>query len=371
MGSSSSSTSNQKYNTNIVNITDTNILNKSVNNFTANTVVSKASECSASISQLQTVDLSGMKIGGDLNIGEVDQSQSSAMTFDCLQVDTFQNDIANGVMSSYMDSLKNGFSSDTLDKMDATAGASAKGSFGSTGQVNTKSNTNVDYNFNSKNETHTNIQKVVENAIQNNLSMESVKKCIAQVKSSQVVTAAGTEVTGSVNIGAIRQNQAATLMAECTQKQDDGNKITNAIAQELGVTIDNTNSVKKSTSISTSATAESVNNGAGEALGSVFAGIGSMFGNIFGGIFGAQFATMSAPSSFCCICCCMFLIILGVGGMMFASESETFQNMKNGETDDMFGGGSEFITKRKMSSVKYMKSLPSYNLKLVSDIIKK
>jgi hypothetical protein len=93
-----------------------------------------------------------------------------------------------------MDALKNNYNSDTLDKMNATAGASAKGSFGSTGQTNTKSNSNVDYKFNSTTDTHTNIQNVVQNAIQNNLSMETLKNCIAHVKSNQLTTASGTSV---------------------------------------------------------------------------------------------------------------------------------------------------------------------------------
>ena len=67
MGSSSSkSTTNQKYETKNVNVNETNVLDKSVNNFVANTVSSQAAACSASISQLQTVDLSNMKIEGDL-----------------------------------------------------------------------------------------------------------------------------------------------------------------------------------------------------------------------------------------------------------------------------------------------------------------
>ena len=69
MGGSSSSTVNQKYDTTIVNRSDINVLNKNINNFVADTVVNQASKCSASISQLQSVDLSDMKIAGDLDIG--------------------------------------------------------------------------------------------------------------------------------------------------------------------------------------------------------------------------------------------------------------------------------------------------------------
>jgi hypothetical protein len=341
MGSSSSktsstSTSNQKYETNIVNKSDTEILNKTVNDFSANTVVKKASDCSANITQLQTVDFSNMKITGDLKIGEIDQTQSAALTFDCVQIDTFKNDIANGTMTSYMDALKNNYNSDTLDKMNATAGASAKGSFGSTGQTNTKSNSNVDYKFNSTTDTHTNIQNVVQNAIQNNLSMETLKNCIAHVKSNQLTTASGTSVGGSVDIQIIKQDQASTAMADCTQKSDDGNKITNEIAQELGITIDNSNSVKKTTNITTSATAESVSTGVGEAVSSVFTSFFTGIGNMFGGIFGIG-TTMSPYIGSCvvvCLICCLLSIVVYTFKMMMGGGDSANYSTDNGPVGD-------------------------------------
>lgn len=343
MGSSSSSTSSQKYETNIVNKSDTEILNKTVNDFSAETVVRKASDCSANITQLQLVDLSNMTIEEDLEIGLIDQNQSSALTFDCINVDTFQNDIANGTMETYMNALKNNYSSDTMDKMNATAGASAKGSFGSTGQTKTNSKSNVDYKFNSTTDTHTNIQNVIQNQIQNHLSMETIKNCIAQVKSSQVVTASGSTVKGSVRVGAIKQGQAATIMASCTQQSDDVNKITNTVAQELGIEIDNSNSAKKSTDITTSSTAESVNNGVGEALGSVFSGIGSMFegiGSMFGGIFGTMMAPyIGSCVVVCLICCALSIVGFAMKTMMDSGDAGGVDYGADDGYDDQIGGG--------------------------------
>lgn len=320
--SKSSSTSNQKYNTNIVNISDTQLFNKSVNNFTADTVVKKASECSANMSQLQSIDLSNMQIEGDLNIGEVDQSQDSALTFECVQVDSFKNDIANGVLTSYMDALKNNFSSDIVDKLEATASTNSKGSFGATGGTSSNSKANIDYNFNNISETRTNIQNVVENAIQNNLSVESVKNCVAQVKQNQKILLAGTQVSGNVNIGVLRQSQATTLMANCVQKTDDVNKITTVVAQELGVTIDNTNSVTKTTEIKTSSTAESVNEGVGDAAKDVLTGAGNFVESVYEGATGLLTGTLGAfgdilPSLIIFLC---IILVLAIGGYMIYSE---------------------------------------------------
>ena len=49
-------------------------MNKSVNNFVSNTIVNQASACSASITQLQKVDFSNMKVAGDFNLDGVEQN---------------------------------------------------------------------------------------------------------------------------------------------------------------------------------------------------------------------------------------------------------------------------------------------------------
>ena len=313
MGSSSSSTVNQKYDTTIVNKSDINILNENVNNFVANTVVSQAAACSASISQLQTVDLSGMDVAGDLDIGEVDQTQSSAITFDCVQVSKFQNDIANGVLAEYTNAMKNSYSTEALDKLTAAAEAKGSGGFGTTGKVSADSTVNVDYKFTNITDTNQTLQNVVKNAITNNMSMNSTQECVSKVAASQKFTAAGTKVGGNVKIGAIRQNQASTMMAKCVQEQGSSNKITNAVAAQLGVTIDNSNSVKKTTTISSEASSTAKNSGLFQSIGE---GIGSIFSGIFGGLFAGIFGTMAGPSSICSsVCCCIVIICIAIFAM--------------------------------------------------------
>ena len=323
MGSSSSSSSTQKYETNIVNVSDTKILNKSVNSSVANTVVAKASECTASVNQGQNANIgNNATIGGDLEVGEIDQSQTAAVSFSCVQVDSFSNDIANSTKTQYENALKNNFSTDAQDKLSASAAASTKSSMGA-GPTSSSSKSNVDYKFNQSTTTNTDIQNIIENSIQNNLSMESVKKCVAQINNNQTIDIGnGSNVGGSIRIGKLSQTQAASLMAECVQKSDDGNKITGAIAAELGITLDNTSSVKKSTEITTSATAETTAGGVGEMFGSIFSGIGSMIGNMLGlGVIGAMAGPISTCCSVCCCCICV-LILLYFGFQMMGSGGD-------------------------------------------------
>lgn len=331
MGSSSSSTINQKYDTTIVNRSDINILNENVNNFVANTVVNQASECSASISQLQTIDLSGMDIGGDLEIGEVSQSQKSNITFDCVQVSKFQNDIANGVLAEFSNAMKNSYSAETLDKLEAAAETSASSGFGATGGVSADSTVNVDYKYTNITDTRKNLQNVVKNAITNNMSMNDTQSCVSKVAASQKFTLADTKVKGTVRIGAIKQDQASTMMAKCMQEKGNANKITNSVAAALGVKIDETNSVKKSTEISSSAKSTAKNSGLFQSIGE---GIGSMFSGIFGGLFGG----MAGPISICSlVCCCVIILIVAI---FFASggADDIIAQASDGAGDDMDGG---------------------------------
>jgi hypothetical protein len=337
MGSSSSSTVNQKYDTTIVNKSDINVLNENINNFVANTVVNQASDCSASISQLQTIDLSGMDVEGDLEIGEVSQSQKSNITFDCVQVSKFQNNIASGVLSEFSNAMKNSYTAETLDKLEAVAKSEGSGGFGTTGKVSSNSKVNVDYQYTNITDTRKNLQNVVKNAITNNMSMNDTQSCVAKVAAAQKFTLADSKVRGSVRIGAIKQDQASTLMAKCMQEKGNANKITNSVASALGVKIDETNSVKKITEISSSASSTAKNSGFFQSIGE---GIGSIFSGLFGGLFGGLGGPISISSS---VCCCIIIMIVAI---FFASGGvDDIAAQASGEDDGGFGMGGGFLNK--------------------------
>lgn len=340
MGNKTSSSSNQKYNTTYVNTTDTQLLNQSTNDFISNSVSNQAKACSASISQIQSVKFKNIKVTGDFNAGDIDQNQSSAITFDCVQTDTIKNDIANGILSKYMDAIQNSFSTEALDKMEATAGASLKNSVGGTGIAgNVSSKTNVNYDFKSTNTTRTNIENVVKNAIQNNVSMESVQQCISNIKSDQSVEYEDINVIdGNFNGKAISQTQGATLMAKCIQNTDSGNKVTNNVASDLGVTISSENEQKKSTAITSTSTAESSNAGVGEALNQTLTGMGHMLTGVSSIYFGIGFIIIIF-----CVICAVLLIIAGGINMAIQSSQSSEQNTADYSNENLQGGARNMI----------------------------
>lgn len=307
MGSSGSKSKvNQKYETTIINRSDIDILNKSVNDFVTNTVVNQASKCSANITQLQTVDLSNMKIAGDLVIGEIDQKQTAAITFDCVQVSSFSNNIANGIMTQYVETMNNNMSIDTLDKIVASADSKVESGFLNTGGGGgSSSNIKTDYKYTATNETSKNIQNIIQNSITNNLNLDDLQECVASVKASQEVVAAGTEVGGNVNIGVIRQDQASTLLGKCVQQRNNANDITNQIINDLGLTIDETNSVKKTMESESKATSKNEAKGVFESLGDGIGGILGGFGDLFGGLISNQVALIASS-----VCIVIIIIVI-------------------------------------------------------------
>lgn len=314
MGSSSStSNATAKYDTTIVNKSDINVLNESVNNSVSNTVMSQAANCSANISQLQTVDLSNMDIKGDLNIGSIDQKQRAALTFDCVQISKFQNDILDKMVSEYGNALSTKFTTEAQAEISAAASAAAKDKFGSTGAAHSTSNSNIDYKFNQETIENKNIRNIVENSIKNNTSMESVQNCIANVKAAQVVTVAGTKVGKDVNIKAISQDQASTLVAECTQEASSGNKITNGILSELGIKVDDENTTKTITSIKSDARSESTNEGVGDAISGIIDSIGNVLSGLFFGLLSGPIA-IAVVCLILCLCCCISSYFMFMSG---------------------------------------------------------
>jgi hypothetical protein len=334
-GSKSSSSTSQKYNTNIVTKDDLNIMSQNLSSAVSTTIMNAAMKCSASITQLQKVQLTNMNVVGDFNLS-AKQGQQAAMTFDCVQVSEIKSAIANNLVTELMNGINGNFTTDVLDKLDANAksnSASGAGSSMLSGPTSSNSSSNIDYNFNSTTDIHKNIVNVVQNSIVNKLDIKSIQSCIASINQSQIVGATNVNVGGTVFV-AVDQVQSSNLLASCLQKSNIGNNIASDVASKLGLTVTEDVSTKKSTTASTSASstaesrgpAESVGSGistaaqgTGTGIGNVYTGMGTGLSNVFGG-FGSMFSSGGESGGtnwgliiFSIICCIMILIIGGGG----------------------------------------------------------
>lgn len=336
-GSSSKSTTTNKTDISVVNNSDLQLLNKNVNNFIANTVINQASNCSANISQLQNINFKNINTPGAFVVNGLTQNQSAALTFDCVQLSAFQNDIANGVLTQYTDAIKNSYDTSAIASMTAAAKATAKTQFASTGNAKSSSNSNNDYKFKSTTNVNQDIQNIVENAITNNMSLTDMQDCMSSVKNSQNINFQNINA-GSVEVRALSQTQAAELYGKCMQEKNNANKISNQIVIDLGLDVSTEATTTSAINQETIATSDATNTGvlqsAGEGIASIYKGIGNMFGSIiksFG--FGGGGSDMS-------LYCCIAIVVLAIlgGGYYFYQQQQSQNTGDDVDVDDMTGG---------------------------------
>ena len=191
-------------------------------------IVNNAYECSASVTQLQTIDIPGMDVGGDFEIGEVDRPKN--ITFDCVQLSKFINDIVNAIFKQCMDFIKNNFTTSVLDKLES---------------IYTDAIVNIEYKWVNTTDQYKNLQNVVKNIITNNFSRGDVQSCISKVAAAQKFILANTGVRGSIRIGAIREAQASSILVECLSIKNIANKIINSLFSRFEINVDNNDAVKK------------------------------------------------------------------------------------------------------------------------------
>jgi len=320
MGGSASSSNSFVSNTNIVTNDQLSMLNMNSNNFVASTVVDQAAKCSAGMNLTQTVDLSNMIVGGDLNYS-ADQSQDAAISFSCVQVSNFQSDIANGIMDKMVGALNSSYSTQALDKLAQTAKASGESQFGGTGP-DVSSTTNATYNFNQTTNINKDIKNVLQNSITNNLKLSDISDCISQVNLAQNTNFSGTRVGGNANIG-VKQSQAAKAVTDCVQKKGISTAITNQAVKDLGLTVSNTGTVKKETDVSQTSESEAKSVGVfqsiGQGVGSILSGVGDLMSGLFTGpalIIGGIICIVLL------LCCSISIAIYMMNGSSTSAEGE-------------------------------------------------
>ena len=321
-GSSKTSASSSSE-TNITNENITNTLNKSINNMISNTVIANAASCSASVSQIQNIDLSKLDVAGDLNISGTNQNQNAALTFDCVQVSTFQNSLASNIADSMIQALKASYDNNQLANMSQAAAAKTKSDAISLGASTSNSSTNNKFVYNQKNTADANTQNIVQSAVTNNLSVSDISDCIAQVKNKQNFSLAGSKVGGSANIGVISQEQSTSLVSSCIQKKDIGSKIASDLTKSLGISGGSSAKSSSTQDTNQTATAETTQTGLLQGFSTVITAVGNVISSIFSGYILSSVAIICVIC-LCCVACC---------GIFFISRRGNTTDSINGTSD--------------------------------------
>uniref|UniRef100_A0A6C0EAH0 Uncharacterized protein n=1 Tax=viral metagenome TaxID=1070528 RepID=A0A6C0EAH0_9ZZZZ len=314
MGGASSSVS-QKYDTTVISNNDINILSEQINDYTANTIMKNASSCSGSLTQMQDIDWSGTSVAGDFNF-TADQNQTGAINFDCIQTANMTSDVANEVLNKMLQTLHTSYDKNIIDQLDASASTKSKSGVGSFDTSKTSSDVSIDYKYTDIQNTSKNITNVVKNAITNNLDLTNIQDCITNTKQIQQASFKNLNVGGNV-VAAVKQSQAADMVAKCVQNSNFSNKIVNQVVSDLGLQQSDQSSLTKSTSISAEAKSERIAEGYLDGWANIASAVVGPLAGLFG------LGSMAwCGMILCCICCCILCCIMSsAGAALVASKS--------------------------------------------------
>lgn len=320
MGSSKSkSTITVENNTTIINRSDINILNKNLNQVTANVTKNSTQKCSNSVDVQNVIDFSNAVIEGDLNIGvlskdnpcKVELDTKATSNFECINASDMQNDIGSAMIDHMMNNIDNKASNEALTKMIANADSKAETGFLGIGASSSSSNVNNINRYTQVTDNKKNLTNVMKNVIENNMTVNDVASCINEVRTKQGFDASGTLIKGKVNMCNFTSNVVVDSFGKCLNKSGTTSKITNDIAKSLGVTIKEDVESKQTTEQSGSAQSIATVSGVGD----IFASLGSAF-------LGPFAIPLIISCSLAC-CCCIVIIVLGAAFMLLGQDPET------------------------------------------------
>jgi len=222
---------------NIVNTNEINVLNEQINELVSNTTMNLANSCSAATGQIQRIDFSDCKAGGDIIIDDIKQKQLQIVSFDCIQASELNNDVSNGILNEMMAAIDTNFSTDAIAEMTSEAKASAKSGFIS-GRSRTDTSVDNDIQFSQVNRNRQDIQNVLKNHIANNYTVDVLNSCENAAQQKQIVDFSACQAGGDIRITDIGQDQTQRAITDCVQNSGIANQIVTRTAQNLGLEVE-------------------------------------------------------------------------------------------------------------------------------------
>lgn len=306
---------------NVVNKNEVDIAVNDLNQLIQETFVRNAQSCAATASQTQSVGIGDIVAtgGAKIDVGGITMDQNAKLNFECVQVNKLRSDIGNEIVSKFMTDLQTNTSNEMLAQLDAIANQKAES--GSipllTSPAETKGEQTQTINFNSTTENYKNIEKNLQNIVQNTVTQETISDCLAQLSQSQTVqigNIVATDLGTEIKLGGVTLKQTLEVVSNCMQSNDLSTQIISTMLNSMDVrTVDTT-----TTTMAGEATSDVEQTAVSKGpIGE----IGEAFGNIFGGIFGALGLGAAGPavggvSSSISLCCCCLIIILIIIAVM-------------------------------------------------------
>ena len=311
-GSKSKLKVTQTANYKTVNQNDVNIIVNDVNKLIQDTFVKSAQNCSATTSQTQDVAIGDIVAtgGAKVDIGGIKMDQNTKLNFSCVQANKLRTDIGNEIAARFISDLQTNTSTEMLANLNAVA--SQKAESGAlpllSPPVTTKGEQTQTIDFVSMTQNSKNIEKNLQNVIQNTITYDNVANCIAKLNQQQTLkigNIVGTDAGTILNLGGITLSQTLDSVSKCMQTQDLSSQIVNTVLSSMDVKVVDTTTTQMTGDATSDITQEAISKGP-------LSGIGDLFSGLFKGIGLGGIASTAVPiiSLVSLICCCLIIILI-------------------------------------------------------------
>lgn len=247
----------------VVNKTDLEFFNQTINTNITEKTTKAASSCVSDVSGKQEISLKDIKVGGNLTINDVEQSVQIDVNFSCINTTNIVNDVQGDMLTQMMGQLDSisdsGLQSEIMNKLAASASNSGLqiGSGGTNSDVESTTNVNNEIT----NETKVNVRNVVENTVKNVFNEESMNECISRVSGNQIFGLKRIDVEGDLTLNDLTQRAVISVFANCVSEQNFGTQVVNKLANKAGMEVKAENKTTTDTKTTTEAESKSTQSG--------------------------------------------------------------------------------------------------------------
>lgn len=264
MGVGASSTT-QVTNTDITNQIDNKIknninniinsINQTVNKSIQNTIIEINNKSSSNVKNKQSIKMKNIKVAGDIDIGEINQTAEVKITFEMAKKamldSNFNNTLMNDIKKEYSQDSKNTNDMSTLlkslteqmNKMDQASLGSLLPSIGSTQSYqnnNFKTQNSNRLELDNMINNTSNLVNKIHNITQNNLTNKNNTECIQQLESNQKIDLQNIQTGQNFKIKSITQKSIIENISKCIFNDDIGQKF----VENIGLKLDEKSSQK-------------------------------------------------------------------------------------------------------------------------------
>jgi beta-N-acetylglucosaminidase len=239
-------------------------INETVNNISKSVINKAAQDCMASAKSVNNMKFCDLKAAGDINISDIAQTNEVTINLDCLQKSNIKTQIMTEIMKDVVSGIEsltdNAMANELMNKAvsDAEASGEAKataeapflgiGSASSESNVSAKSTvenqTEISNKLTSMTENQRKFVNLVANTINEAIDNSDSKKCVNSSEAENKLVFCGADAGGNINIKGINQANVVKSITGCIQETEMGSAIGMALAEKIGIKIDDAVKVK-------------------------------------------------------------------------------------------------------------------------------